>query len=68
MVRKNSKPIPVVQESNEGEDFGFSDNSSANSEESIINVDDGWVFPVLKAKATRNEYEAVCKKKVLNHN
>jgi hypothetical protein len=67
MVRK--KPIPVVQESDEGEDFinDFSD-SSANSEQSNIVIDDDWVFPVLRAKPSRIEYEAVCIKKGLNHN
>jgi hypothetical protein len=61
------KTIPVVQESDEGEDFDFSDNS-ANSEQSNIVVDDNWVFPVLRAKPSRNEYEEVCKKKGLIHN
>ena len=64
MARKNIKPKQVVQESDGGEDFDdddFSDNS-ANSEESnnVIQVDDGWVFPVLRAKPSRHEYEAVC--------
>ena len=54
MARKNLKPKQVVQESDGGEDFDdddFSDNL-ANSEESndVIQVDDGWVFPVLRAK------------------
>jgi len=58
MVRK--KPIPVIQESNEGEDFDDFSDSSANSEQSNIEVDNNWVFPVLQAKPTRIEYEAVC--------
>jgi hypothetical protein len=59
MVKK--KPIPVVQD--EGEHFSDFSDSSANSEESIIVIDDGWVFPVLQAKPSRTDYEEACKKK-----
>ena len=61
MVRK--KPIPVEQESDEGEDFSDFSDGSANFEESVIVIDDNWVFPVLQAKPSRTEYDAVCKKK-----
>jgi hypothetical protein len=68
MVRK--KPTPVVQESDEGEDFSDFSDSSANSdsEESIIVIDDDWVFPVLPTKPSRTQFYDVCKKKGLNHN
>jgi hypothetical protein len=69
MVQKNlKKPIPVVKESDDGEDFGDFSDSSANSELSIIVIDDDWTFPVLQDKPTRNEYIAVCKEIGLNHN
>jgi hypothetical protein len=56
MARKK-KSTPVVQES-EGEEFSdVSTNSAASSELSAI--DDGWVFPIVSAKAKREEYEAV---------
>ena len=64
MVKK--KPIPVVQD--EGEHFSDFSDSSANSEESIIVIDDDWVFPVLPDKPSRTQYNAVCKKNGLNHN
>ena len=52
---------PVVQES-EGEEFSdVSTNSAASSELSAFDdsIDDGWVFPIVSAKAKREEYEAV---------
>ena len=61
MARKK-KSTPVVQES-EGEEFSdVSTNSAASSELSAIDdpIDDGWVFPIVSAKAKREEYEAVC--------
>jgi hypothetical protein len=56
MVYKKKRP--VIQES-EGEDFSdFSDDSEASGIEDPL--DDGWVFPVVQYKASRDEYQTVC--------
>jgi hypothetical protein len=68
MARK--KKSTPVQESGEGEEFSdVSIDSAASSELSgTINdpVEDGWVFPTVRGKAKREEYEAVREIKHIN--
>lgn len=65
MARKK-KSAPVQDSESEGEKFSdVTDGSSENSEFSVSAiqdpVEDDWVFPIVRSKAKREEYEAVCK-------
>jgi hypothetical protein len=53
------KKTPLQESDSEGEEFS---DDSASSKASRIEdpVDDGWVFPIVRLKAPRAEYEAAC--------
>ena len=59
------RSAPVQESESEGEKFSDVIDDLDNFESSLIAVDDpvedDWVFPIVKAKAKREEYEAVCK-------
>ena len=50
----------VTPQESEGEEFDDFSDSSASSSRIEDPVDDGWVFPIVRPKAPRAEYEAVC--------
>ena len=66
MARK--KKSTSAQES-EGEEFGdVIDSTASSGDELTIDdpVEDGWVFPIVNAKAKQVEYEAVREIKLIN--
>ena len=66
MARKK-KSTPAQQ--SEGEEFDdVIDSTASSGNELTIDdpVEDGWVFPIVNAKAKRVEYEAVREIKLIN--
>lgn len=70
MARKK-KSTPVQESDSEGEEFGdvnSIDSAASSGDELAIDdpVEDGWVFPIVSAKAKRVEYEAVREIRLIN--
>lgn len=69
-MARRKKSTPAQESDSEGEEFDDVIDSAASSGDVELTIDDpvedGWVFPIVNAKAKRVEYEAVCEIKLIN--